>query len=135
MNVIEQSETYSRDNSRKRVLARGCDANLSLSFAKVAPSMLGNAEYIPTTTDDDFIDKLKSQKWSLIYFAPGACRFSAAKQQIPGGNMDTKGWTLAEYRELIEELQGREVKVVETPFENEAIGLLKVALDDAPETI
>ena len=107
MNSTKQNEVYTKDNSKKRILARGCDPQLSLSFAKVAPSLLGNPEYIPTTTDDDFIDKLKSQKWSIIYFAPGACRFSAAKQQIPGGNMNTKGWTLAEYRALIEELQAK----------------------------
>ena len=43
------------DNSNKRILARGCDPDLSLRFAKVVPPMVGNAEYIPTTDDVDFI--------------------------------------------------------------------------------
>ena len=122
------------DNSKKTILARGCDPQLSLSFAKVAPSLLGNATYIPTTSDADFIEKLKSQKWSVIYFAPGACRYSAAKQQIPGGNNQTAGWTLEEYRTLIYSLQGKDVKIVETPYENEAVQLLNDALRSTHET-
>ena len=67
----------------------------------MVPSLLGGPAYIPTTDDNDFINKLKTEQWSLIYFAPGACRYSAAKRQIPGGNVNTAGWTLEDYKKLI----------------------------------
>ena len=119
------------DNSNKSVLARGCDPVLSIEFSKIAPSLLGNASYIPTTNDVDFVEKLISKKWSVVYFAPGACRFSAAKQQIPGGNMNTAGWTLEEYKELIYKLQGEDIKIVETPYEDQSIELLNETLKNA----
>ena len=120
-------------HSNKRILARGCDPHLSLEFAKVAPSLLGGVEYIPTTTDEEFFEKLRNQEWSLVYFAPGACRYSAAKQRIPGSNEETKSWTLKEYKELILELQGNEIQIVETPQESEAIALLNAALERSRE--
>jgi len=119
------------DNSNKRILARGCDPELSLRFSKVVPSMIGNAKYIPTTDDVDFIEKLKSEKWSVIYFAPGACRFNAAKKQIPGGNVDTQGWSLDDYKKLIYELQGKDIQIVESIYEEGAIELLNNALAKA----
>ncbi|MEO1257626.1 MAG: hypothetical protein AAFZ15_02480 [Bacteroidota bacterium] len=85
----------------KSILARGSDPDLSLRFSRVVPPLIGNARYVTTTDDNDFIKKLKSRKWSVIYFAPGACRYSAAKRQIPGGNTNTQGWTLEEYKKLI----------------------------------
>ena len=120
MNLTAQQQS-STDNSNKSILARGCDPQLSLRFSKIVPPLIGNATYIPTTDDTDFINKLKSQKWSVIYFAPGACRYSAAKMQIPGGNYDTQGWTLEEYKELIYELQGKDIQIVESLQEQGAI--------------
>ena len=134
MNETSQEDITSTDNSNKNILARGCDPALSLQASKAIPPHIGNPTYIPTTNDVDFIEKLKSQQWSVIYFAPGACRFSAAKQQIPGGNSETKNWTLEEYKVLIYKLQGEDVQIVETPHESESIGLLKVALENARET-
>lgn len=122
------------DNSKKSILARGCDPGLSLRFSKVVPPLIGNAAYVPTTDDTDFINKLKSRKWSVIYFAPGACRYIAAKQQIPGGNYDTRGWTLEQYKELIRKLQGEDIQIVESLYEQGAIDLLKRALEKARET-
>ena len=72
--------------------------------------------------------KLRSRDWSVIYFAPGACRFDAAKRPIPGGNSQTKGWTLEQYRKLVREYQGDSIQIVETPEESEAISLLNDAL-------
>jgi hypothetical protein len=86
------------DNAKKSILARGCDPVASLEFSKVVPSLIGNAEYVPTTDDADFVEKLKSRKWSIVFFAPGACRFSAGNKAIPGGNSETAGWTLEQYR-------------------------------------
>ena len=134
MTLNAQQQSPATDNSKKSILARGCDPYLSLQFSKVVPPLVGNAKYIPTTDDTDFINKLKSQKWSVIYFAPGACRYSAAKKQIPGGNYDTQGWTLEEYKELIYELQGEDIQIVESLEERGAIQLLNNALAKARET-
>lgn len=134
MNLSAQEISTLPDNSNKSILARGCDPFLSARFSKIIPPLIGNAEYIPTTDDSDFISKLKSHKWSVIYFAPGACRYSAAKRQIPGGNYDTQGWSLAEYKELIRELQGEEIQIIESLTEQGALELLNGALAKARET-
>ena len=129
MKDLKQEQLYKIDNSKKSILARGCDPVTSLQFAKLAPSLLGNVKYVSTTNDAEFIEKLTSQKWSVIFFAPGACRFSAIEKPIPGGNYDTKGWTLKEYKELIYKLQG-DIEIVETLDEHNTIDLLKQALEN-----
>ena len=122
------------DNSRKSVLARGCDPFASLEASRVIPPLIGNPEYVPTTNDEEFIEKLQSRDWSVVFFAPGACRFSAEKQPIPGGNSQTQGWTLEQYRELVRKHQGEKTQIVETPEERETVSLLKEALENARET-
>jgi hypothetical protein len=122
------------DNSQKSILARGCDSSASLQASRAIPRLIGNPEYVPTTNDSDFIEKLKSRKWSVVFFAPGACRFSAATQPIPGGNAETQGWTLEQYRELVWTHQGDQIQIVETPQEAETVSLLKEALKTAPST-
>jgi hypothetical protein len=122
------------DHSRKSILARGCDPFASLEASKAIPPLVGNPEYVPTTTDEEFIEKLQSRKWSVVLFAPGACRFSAAKLPIPGGNSQTQGWTLEQYRELVQRHQGDSIPIVETPEERETVRLLKEALERARET-
>lgn len=133
MNTTQEIDSTSVDNSKKSILARGCDPQLSLQFSKIVPPLTGNAEYIPTTSDDDFLAKLKSRKWSVIYFAPGACRYSASKRQIPGGNSETAGWTLEQYETLIRELQGDDIQIVESIYEQGAIELLNEALSNSRE--
>ena len=115
-------------------MARGCDPVTSLEFSKIIAPLIGNAEYVSTTDDSDFVEKLRSEKWSIVFFAPGACRFSAVKQAIPGGNSETAGWTLEQYRALVYELQGDNVQIVETMNEGETIPLLNSALETARET-
>ena len=61
-------------------------------------------------------------------FAPGACRYSAARQTIPGGDAATKHWTLAEYKAKVHELQGDGVPIVETTEERQMVPLLREAL-------
>ena len=127
--------TVTHDNSKKSILARGCDPSASLGAARFIPPQIGNPEYVPTTNDADFIEKLKSRKWSIVFFAPGACRLSAAKRIIPGGNSRTQGWTLEQYRELVHQHQGDAVQIVETLEERMTIDLLRQALEKAPNTI
>ena len=67
------------------------------------PPQLGNVAIESSTTDDDFFSKLAARNdFAAVMFAPGACRYSAARQPIPGGNAKTKGWTLEEYRFAVE---------------------------------
>lgn len=134
MNETKQKHVNLTDNSRKSILARGCDPSASSWAAKAIPPLIGNPEYIPTTDDADFIEKLKSRNWSVVYFAPGACRFSAAKRVIPGGNSQTRGWTLEQYRELVRQYQGDAIQIVETLEESKSISLLKSALEKARPT-
>ena len=129
MNNIKQI-----DHSNKSILARGCDPTASLYASRAIPPQIGDPEYIPTTNDVDFIEKLKSHKWSVVYFAPGACRFSAARQAIPGGIEDTRGWTLKQYRELVYQYQGEDIQIVDTLEERETVGLLMDALEKSDPT-
>jgi len=122
------------DNSKKSILARGCDPSASLQASRAIPPLVGNPEYLPTTNDADFIAKLKSRSWSVVFFAPGACRFSAATQPIPGGNSQTQGWTLDQYRDLVRTHQGDQIQIVETLQEAETVNRLIEALRRAPET-
>ncbi|NRB41904.1 MAG: hypothetical protein HRU20_26095, partial [Pseudomonadales bacterium] len=62
------------DHSNKRILARGCDPVASRMAAQALPPLMGNPEYVPTSDDADFIEKLTHEKWSVVFFAPGACR-------------------------------------------------------------
>jgi hypothetical protein len=122
------------DNSSKSILARACDPAMAHEAATAIPPHIGNPEYVATTDDDDFIQKLRSREWSVIFFAPGACRFSAARQSIPGGNTQTRGWTLEQYRDLVRKTQGDQAQIVETQDEMESIELLIDALAQARDT-
>jgi hypothetical protein len=134
MSQTKSGYLSSVDYSRKSILARGCDPFASAEASRAIPPLVGNPEYVPTTDDVDFIDKLRSRDWSVVFFAPGACRFSAARQAIPGGNSETQGWTLEQYRELVREHQGDQIAIVETPDERETVNLLRDALATARET-
>ncbi len=134
MNQTKRDYKSSVDNSRKSILARGCDPIASLEASRAIPPLIGNPEYVPTTNDEEFVEKLQSRSWSVVFFAPGACRFSAASQPIPGGNSQTQGWALEQYRELVRKHQGNQIQIVETPEERETVSLLKEALDKAQET-
>ena len=119
------------DHSDKSILARGCDPTASSYASKALPPLLGNPEYVPTTNDDDFIEKLISRKWSVVYFAPGACRFSAAKRAIPGSIEKTRGWNLDDYRKLVYQHQGADVRIIGSISEQESLPLLKKALENS----
>lgn len=134
MSIQQTRRKAAADNSRRSILARGCDPYASRQASEAIPPLIGNPEYVPTTSDKDFIEKLQSREWSVVFFAPGACRFSAANQPIPGGNTQTKGWTLEQYRHLIRKHQGAQTRIVETLDERDTVKLLEQALQHAPET-
>lgn len=133
MKKKEQQPLGVIDNSGKSILARGCDSLMSFQASKAIPPLLGNPVYVSTTNDVDFIEKLESRQWSVVFFAPGACRYSAAKKPIPGGNYQTQDWTLEQYRELVKKIQGDKIQIVETHDEGETVSLLKSALAKARE--
>jgi hypothetical protein len=134
MRSLDPQPPTTTDNSTKSILARGCDPGASAWAAQALPPLMGDPEYVPTTDDTEFFRQLRERTWSVVYFAPGACRFSAARQPIPGGTADTSGWTLDQYREVVREHQGDDVQIVETVEEREALGLLVAALDVARHT-
>ena len=127
--VIQGAESGSiLDFSMKQILARGCDPQMALRASKLMPKMLGGVKFIACIDDDDFIAKLRERQWSVVFFAPGACRYNAAGMSIPGARAHTKGWGLEEYRALVREHQGDGIQIVETTDEREIIPRLRQAL-------
>ena len=116
------------DNSNKSILARGCDPEMGRRAIELLSPILGNPEMLSVTNDDDFIIELKRKKWTVIHFAPGACRYDATKSPIPGSRSLTQDWGLAEYRNLVRKYQGEDIKIVETTDESQIIPLLRKAL-------
>ena len=116
------------DNSNKSILARGCDPEMGRRAIELLSPILGNPEMLSVTNDDDFIIELKRKKWTVIHFAPGACRYDATKSPIPGNRSLTRDWGLAEYRNLVRKYQGEDIKIVETTDESQIIPLLRKAL-------
>lgn len=129
--MLTTNETQVGDHSRKSILARGCDPEMGRRSLKVLPPLLGNPEMVSVSNDHDFIEQLKSKKWSVVFFAPGACRYNQAHLPIPGNIEFTRGWGLKEYRALVYTYQGEEVKIVETMDEQQIIPFLKNALENS----
>ena len=121
------------DNSNKSILARGCDPEMGRRAIELLPPILGNPEMVSVTNDDDFITELQRKKWSVIHFAPGACRYDATKSPIPGSSSLTEGWGLAEYRKLVRKHQGEDIEIVETADERQIVPLLRKALGSINE--
>ena len=116
-------------NSNKSLLSRGCDPEMARRATEIFPTILGNPEMVAVTNDDDFIAELQRKKWSVILFAPGACRYDAVKSPIPGGRSLTAGWGLEEYRSLVRKHQGEDIRIVETTDERHVVPLLKKAFE------
>jgi len=116
------------NNSNKSILIRGCDPEMGRRAIKLLTPVLGNPKIISVTNDDDFIIELKKKKWSVIHFAPGACRYDSTGSPIPGGRAQTKGWRLTEYKDLVRKYQGQDIKIVETAHEHHIVPLLIKAL-------
>jgi hypothetical protein len=118
----------SLDFSAKTVLARGCDPQMALRASRVMPALLGGVSFVSCTDDDDFVEKLRERPWSVVFFAPGACRYNAASMPIPGGRAHTRDWGLAEYRAMVRQYQGDQIPIVETTEESEIVPRLRQAL-------
>jgi hypothetical protein len=125
--------TQTGDNSNKSILARGCDPEMGRRAIELLPPILGNPEMVSVTNDDYFITELQRKKWSVIHFAPGACRYDVTKLPIPGSSSLTEGWGLEEYRNLVRKYQGEDIKIVETTDERQIIPLLRKALESINE--
>ena len=122
------------DFSAKSILARGCDAQMAHRASTVMPALLGGVEFVSCTNDDDFVEKLRERAWSVVFFAPGACRYNEARMPIPGGRAHTVGWGLTEYRALVRQHQGDQISIVETTEEREIVPRLKQALLQSSDT-
>ena len=120
--------TQISDNSNKSILIRGCDPEMGRRAIKLLTPVLGNPEMVAVTNDDEFITELQKKKWSVIHFAPGACRYDSTQSPIPGSRTQTKGWGLTEYKTLVKEHQGQDIKIVETVYESQIVPLLIKAL-------
>jgi hypothetical protein len=120
------------DHSRKSILARGCDPVMAAKSMEFLPKMLNNVQITAVTDDEDFLKLIEGEhRFTAVFFAPGACRYDAARQPIPGGNDRTKGWSLEKYREFVKEHQGETISIIETQEESQIIPLLAQALADA----
>ena len=130
INQIKEVEDISpvSDSSNKSILARGCDPVMGIRAIELIPPMLGNPEMVAVTNDDDFIRELQRKKWSVVHFAPGACRYNATKSPIPGSSEHTNGWGFEQYRELVRKYQGEDIKIIETTDESQIVPLLRKAL-------
>jgi hypothetical protein len=116
------------DASGKWVLARGCDPAMAQRAQQMLPPLIGHANLVSVSSDDEFFRLLGERKFDVVFFAPGACRFSAARQPIPGGNGASEGWGLDDYRQKVREEQGDAVVIVETSSEPEIVPLMRKAL-------
>jgi hypothetical protein len=123
-----ESRASGGDASNKIILGRGCDPVMAERSQSFLPQLLGNAKLVSVTDDDVFIKLLKERKFDVVFFAPGACRWDAAKKPIPGGTKVTHGWGLKQYRDLVKELQGPDAIIVESTEEREVVPLLRKAL-------
>lgn len=113
----------------KTVLIRGCDQAMNQRASEMLTPMLNGANIVACSTDDELFKHLSSgHKFDAVFFAPGACRYNAARAPIPGGNAKTKGWSLEEYRAAVREHFGADVPIVETTEEREIVSLLRKAL-------
>ena len=116
------------DASNKRVLIRGCDPVMAQRACCFMPALLGNCHLSVCTDDNTFLKFLKELKFDVVGFAPGACRWDRAGKPIPGGNVDTQGWSLEKYKEKVRELQGESVVIVGTADEKELVPVFRKAL-------
>jgi hypothetical protein len=116
------------DASHKLVLGRGCDPVMAAQSLKMLPPLLDGVKMLVATDDDAFLRLLREHRVDVVFFAPGACRWDAARRSIPGGTRETQGWGLDRYRAAVRELQGEACVVVGSAEEREVVPMLRKAL-------
>lgn len=121
--------------AHKLVLGRGCDPVMAAHSASFLPPLLSGARVQAFSSDVEFFAELDRMrlgqvpKADVVFFAPGACRWDAARQPIPGGIPGVShGWGLAEYHARVREALGEDVSIVGTAREAEIVPLLRAAL-------
>jgi hypothetical protein len=117
------------DASNKVILTRGCDPVMAARAAQMMPPLVGGAQFVGVTDDEELFRLLESgRKFDVVWFAPGACRWDASRRPIPGGNKVTHGWGLDKYRDLVRKHLGNEVPIVEAIEERDVVPRLRKAL-------
>ena len=123
------------DASAKLVLGRGCDPVMAEHSKAFLPPLLNNARIDAYSSDGEFFAQLErikagqAQRPDVVFFAPGACRWSEARRPIPGGIAGlSHGWSLQQYHDKVREMLGEDTPVVGTTREAEIVPLLRKAL-------
>ena len=122
------------DARGKVIMTRGCDPVMAAHSVSFLPPMLGGATILPYTEDDKLfadLDAMRAGRMAradVVFFAPGACRWSAAKLPIPGGNKVSHGWGLEKYHARVREALGPDVPIVGSEREADIVPLLREAL-------
>jgi hypothetical protein len=120
--------------TKKLILARGCDPVMAQRSAEFLPPLLGGATLLTFTDDDSFFAEIEQQrsgakqKADVVFFAPGACRWAAARKPIPGGNKVSAGWAMKDYHKKVREALGEGVPIVGSENERDIVPLLRQSL-------
>jgi hypothetical protein len=101
---------------------------MAVQSLKMQPQLLGGANLLVATDDDAFLRLLRERRVDVVFFAPRARRWDAARRPIPGGTRETQGWGLDRYRAAVRELQGEACVVVGSAEEREVVPMLRKAL-------
>ena len=132
---VEEASQNQQQPHEQSLLIRGCDPEMARRAKPMLRKHLGPKVNIHSATDDtSFFELLGKQKWDVVLFAPGACRWSRSGELIPGQDEKegTSGWRVADYYSTVEDKQkgfgGQAVKIVETCEEKEIVPKLQQAL-------
>jgi hypothetical protein len=122
-------------SSTQSVLCRGCDPVMAARSQAFLPPLLGGASVSAYSDDTAFFAALERVRSgadplpSAVLFAPGAHRWAAAGQPIPGGIPGlSHGWGLAQYHARVRQAVGDGVPIVGSAQEADIVPLLRKAL-------
>jgi hypothetical protein len=121
--------------STQSVLCRGCDPVMAARSTTFLPPLLNGATISAYSDDAAFFAALERVRSgadpmpSAVFFAPGAHRWAAAGQPIPGGIPGlSHGWGLAQYHARVRQALGEGVPIVGSAQEADIVPLLRKAL-------
>ena len=117
------------------MLGRGCDPAMAAHSATFLPPLLSGATVLAFSDDEAFFAQLEriqrgeAPAPAVVFFAPGACRWDAARRPIPGGIPGlSHGWGLEQYHARVRQALGEGAVIVGTTREAEVVPLLRRAL-------